>query len=33
MKQKLQIVIVSASAASLLAFSGLAQDTANTQTN
>ena len=33
MKQKLQIIIVSASAASLLAFSGLAQDTANTQTN
>ena len=33
MNQKLQIIIVSASAASLLAFSSLAQDTANTQTN
>lgn len=33
MKQKLQIIIVSASAASLLAFSGVAQDMANTQTN
>src|ERR1017187_855877 len=33
MKQKLQIIIVSASAASLLAFSGLAQDMSNTQTN